>query len=38
VSTDWPLLTMPNLPVNQDACKATSFAFDYTGTATEVTP
>jgi hypothetical protein len=38
VSTNWPLLTMPNLPVNQDACKATSFAFDYTGTATEVTP
>jgi hypothetical protein len=38
VSTAWPLLTMPNLPVNQDACKATTFAFDYTGTATEVTP
>jgi hypothetical protein len=34
----WPLLTMPNLATNQDACKGTSFSFSYSGTATEVTP
>lgn len=33
----WPLLTMPNLATNQDACKGTTFRFDYAATATEVT-
>lgn len=31
----WPILEMPNLPVNQDACKASTFHFSYTGTATK---
>ena len=30
----WPMLQMPNLPSNQDACKGASFAISYTGTAT----
>ncbi|CAB5007899.1 MAG: hypothetical protein F2868_13185 [Actinobacteria bacterium] len=30
----WPMLQMPNLPSNQDACKGASFAINYTGTAT----
>ncbi|MGH9154704.1 MAG: hypothetical protein ACRD1K_02355 [Acidimicrobiales bacterium] len=29
----WPLLEMPNLPVNQDACKATTFTLTYSGAA-----
>jgi hypothetical protein len=33
----WPQLQMPDLPVNQDACKNTTFTFDYTATATKVT-
>ena len=31
----WPVLTMPNLDENQDACKDTQFALTYTGTATK---
>jgi hypothetical protein len=31
----WPQLRMPDLPVNQDACKATTFMFDYAATATK---
>ena len=31
----WPRLSMPNLATNQDACKATTFKFSYTGTATK---
>jgi hypothetical protein len=31
----WPQLRMPNLPVNQDACKGASFKLTYTGTATK---
>jgi hypothetical protein len=27
---------MPDLTVNQDACKRTAFAFDYAATATKV--
>lgn len=30
----WPLLRMPNLPVNQDACKSTTFTFGYSAEAT----
>lgn len=30
----WPVLRMPDLPVNQDACQATTFTMHYTGTAT----
>jgi hypothetical protein len=30
----WPLIMMPNLPVNQDACKNTAFALSYRATAT----
>ena len=33
----WPLLKMPNLATNQDACKGTTFRFDYSATATKVT-
>jgi hypothetical protein len=32
----WPQLLMPNLPVNQNACKRTTFTFDYAATATKV--
>jgi hypothetical protein len=31
----WPLLTMPNLAVNQDACKNTVFTLTYAGTGTK---
>lgn len=31
---DWPQLTMPDLPVNQDACEGAVFTLDYWGTAT----
>jgi len=34
--SQWPQLQMPDLPVNQDACKRTSFTFDYAATATKV--
>lgn len=30
---DWPRLTMPNLPVNQDACKNATFSLAFTGQA-----
>lgn len=33
---DWPVLTMPNLPVNQDACEGVTFSLFYSGTATSV--
>jgi hypothetical protein len=29
----WPVLTMPNLSTNQDACKNTTFTISYAGTA-----
>jgi hypothetical protein len=32
--SQWPLIQMPNLPTNQDACKNTSFSLSYTGSAT----
>jgi hypothetical protein len=35
--SQWPQLQMPDLPVNQDACKNTTFTFDYAATATKVT-
>ena len=35
--SSWPQLQMPDLPVNQDACKDTTFTFDYDATATKVT-
>jgi hypothetical protein len=31
----WPLLTMPNLEVNQDVCKNTVFTLTYSGTGTK---
>jgi hypothetical protein len=31
----WPVITMPNLPVNQDACKNTTFTFAYSATVTK---
>jgi hypothetical protein len=31
----WPSLQMPDLPVNQDACKDTSFALTYSGAAAQ---
>lgn len=31
--SQWPLVTMPNLAVNQDACKLTTFTLTYSGTA-----
>jgi hypothetical protein len=31
----WPALQMPDLPVNQDACKDTSFSLTYAGAATQ---
>jgi hypothetical protein len=34
--SQWPQLLMPDLPVNQDACKRTTFTFDYAATATKV--
>ena len=36
--SQWPQLEMPNLPTNQDACKATTFTFGSSGTATRGTP
>jgi hypothetical protein len=33
--SQWPQLRMPDLPVNQDACKNTSFTFEYAATATK---
>ncbi len=30
----WPVIMMPNLPVNQDACKNTKFALSFSATAT----
>ena len=30
----WPMLQMPNLSANQDACKGATFVINYTGTAT----
>ncbi len=34
----WPQLQMPNLAVNQDACKSIQFSLDFTAQATKVTP
>jgi hypothetical protein len=33
--SQWPRLRMPDLPVNQDACKSTTFTFDYAATASK---
>jgi hypothetical protein len=33
--SQWPLLTMPDLPTNQDACKGATTTFDYSATATK---
>ena len=32
---DWPRLTMPNLPVNQDACKGATFSLGFVGQASK---
>ena len=32
----WPRVQMPNLNTNQDACKNTSFALSYSGTAVQI--
>lgn len=32
---DWPQLHMPDLPVNQDGCKRTTFKLTYTGVGTK---
>jgi len=34
----WPVLTMPDLPTNQDACEGATFTLLYSGTATTGTP
>jgi hypothetical protein len=31
--SQWPVVYMPNLPTNQDACKSTTFSLRYSGTA-----
>ena len=31
--SQWPVLQMPNLSTNQDACKSTTFSITYSGTA-----
>lgn len=31
----WPVLTMPNLPVKQDACKGVALSLSFTGQATK---
>ena len=31
----WPQVEMPNLDMNQDGCKATTFTLSYSGTATK---
>jgi hypothetical protein len=37
-AAELPVVSMLNLPVNQDGCKAASFSLAFAGTATEVTP
>lgn len=37
-STDWPQVSMLDLPSNQDACKSLSLTLAFTGTATGGTP
>ncbi len=32
---DWPVLTMPDLPTNQDACEGATFELTYLGRATQ---
>jgi hypothetical protein len=32
--SEWPIVFMPNLPTNQDACKDTTFFLDFSGEAT----
>ncbi len=34
----WPVLTMPDLPTNQDACEGATFTLQYSGTATMGAP
>jgi len=34
-SAQWPLVQMPGLPANQDACKGAIFTLTYSGTATQ---
>jgi hypothetical protein len=36
--TEWPEVSMLNLPVNQDGCKQASLSLSFSGTATEATP
>lgn len=36
-ASEWPQVSMLNLPVNQDGCKAASFSLAFAGTASEVT-
>jgi hypothetical protein len=35
-ASEWPKVSMLNLPVNQDGCKAASFSLAFAGAATEV--
>jgi hypothetical protein len=35
--TEWPRVSMLNLPVNQDGCKGASLSLSFSGTATEAT-
>ena len=35
---EWPVLTMPDLPTNQDACEGATFTLLYSGSATMGTP
>lgn len=37
-TSEWPQVSMLDLPVNQDGCKAASFSLAFAGTATEVAP
>ena len=32
----WPVLTMPDLPINQDACAGATFELIYLGTAAQL--
>ncbi|MGN6609330.1 MAG: hypothetical protein ACTHMS_20245 [Jatrophihabitans sp.] len=32
--SQWPVVTMPDLPTNQDACKSTTFTYTYAATVT----
>jgi hypothetical protein len=36
--SEWPRVSMLNLPINQDGCKGASVSLSFSGTATEATP